>query len=193
MAQRLDSAETRLDAILAANRGGDGSLGAEATAVAIVASKYRRRARPTQLSDRGYPAEEFDRAYDLEWPASTDSPSANNAYQSPQFRTYTLRLTVGYLHGDLALEYVHLQPSSAETKAHAALRPYTRAQNDADEIKQALEFPALYQVTGEDPFIASVTRLGETRVDPIGPGRLLATTLFAVEISWARGAWNPAT
>ena len=68
-----------------------------------------------------------------------------------------------------------------------------RAQNDADEIKQALEFPALYQVTGEDPFIASVTRLGETRVDPIGPGRLLATTLFAVEISWARGAWNPAT
>lgn len=191
MAQRLDSTEARFDAILAGGRGVDGAQGAEAQEVAIVAAKFRRRTRPTQLSDKGYPAEEFDRAYDLEWPSSGDSPEANNAYQSPQFRTYTLRLTVGYLHGDAQLEYVQLAPGSSETKAHAALRPYTRAQNDADDMKQALEFPGLFQELSEDPFICSVTRKNETRVDPAGPGRLIATTLYAVELSWARGAWSP--
>ena len=193
MSQRLDSVETRLDAILLTGRGSDGSLGTDAQAVAIPSGKYRRRARPTSLRDRAYPPEEYDRTLDYVWSASEDEPEPSNEYQSPQLRRYRLDLQVGYLWGESWITYIRHRSATGETQAHAATYPYARQANDAEELRLALAFPGLFQVAGDSPFIVGITPAGPRTYTDVGPGRRLTTIPLTVILAEPRGIYSPST
>ena len=187
MAQRLDSVESRLDAILLTGRGVDGSLGADALAVAIPSGKYRRRARPSTLRDRAYPPELFDRTLDYVWRETADESDgggATNEYASPTLRRYALDVVVGYLWGESWLTY--LRVTAPETAATAATYPHRRQANDAEEMRLALCFPGLYQVAADSPFIVGITPAGARTYEDVGPGRRLTTIPLLVILAEAR-------
>lgn len=196
MSQRLDTVETRLDAILLSGRGADGTLGADAQAVAIPSGKYRRRARPTSMQDRAYPPEEFDRTLDYVWLQSADESDgggATNEYASPSLRRYRLDLQVGYLWGESWITYIRHRSATGETQLHAATYPYPRQANDAEEIRLAVAFPGLFQVSGDSPFIVGITPAGARTFTDVGPGRRLTTIPLAVILAEPRGIYSPST
>ena len=194
MAQRLDGVETRLSAILLTGRGVDGSLGADAQAVAIPSGKYRRRDRPSTLRDRAYPPELFDRTVDYVWRESADESDGGGAtgeYASPSLRRYRLDLQVGYLWGESWLTY--LRVTAPETAATAATYPHRRQANDAEEIRLACCFPGLFQVAGDSPFIVGITPAGARTYEDVGPGRRLTTIPLTVILAEPRGIYAPSS
>ena len=175
----LSPVETRLDDILATGRGVDGSLGADAQARAITAGTFRAAASNADLSDPGYPAEQFDRAYTLRFIGAKDDPAPNNPYQAPQFERVTLVVAVGYAYSVGTAGIIDAQ--GTETTAGAALRPDRRALSDGRRIKRALEFGDLRYATGDDPAMVECTR-GDTSWQDIGGGRSLGVTVFSLVI-----------
>jgi len=193
MAQRLDSVESRLDAILLTGRGVDGSLGADALAVAIPSGKYRRRARPSTLRDRAYPPELFDRTVDYVWRESADESDGGGAtgeYASPSLRRYRLDLLVGYLWGESWITYVRHRSATGETQATAATYPHRRQANDGEELRLALCFPGLYQDAADSPFIVGITPAGPRTYEDVGPGRRLTTIPLTVILAEPRGIYT---
>lgn len=191
MAQRLDGVETRLSAILLTGRGVDGSLGADAQAVAIPSGKYRRRDRPSTLRDRAYPPELFDRTVDYVWRESADESDgggATNEYASPTLRRYALDVVVGYLWGESWLTY--LRVTAPETAATAATYPHRRQANDGEELRLALCFPGLYQDAADSPFIVGITPAGPRTYEDVGPGRRLTTIPLTVILAEPRGIYT---
>lgn len=193
MAQRLDTVEARLDAILLTGRGGDNTLGVDAMLVAIPSGKYRRRDRPGTLRDRAYPPELFDRTLDYVWRSSDDTPEPSNEYASPGLRAYRLDLQVGYLWGESWISLIRHRSATGETQATAATYPHRRQANDGEEIRLALCFPGLFQVAADSPFIVGITPAGARTYEDVGPGRRLTTIPLLVILAEPRGIYTATT
>lgn len=176
MSDYLSAVESRLDAILAQGRGTDGALGPEAQARAIAAGTFRKQADNAALDDPSFPPEAFDRGYVLRFVGLADAPGPNNPYQSPQFRTVTLRVIVGYLYGAALPALVDAQ--GTETQGTAIYRADRRAISDGLRIDRALRFPPLRGLD-TDPVMVECRRLSTEWQDLTG-GRSLGTTTFAL-------------
>lgn len=172
----LSQVETRIDAVLAEGRGVAGELGTEAQLRAIPVGIFRKQPDNADMSDLSMPPELFDRGYFLRFLILTDSPDSNNPYQSVQFRTISLRVTVGYVYGASSTQFVDAQ--GTETKAVAALRADRRAISDGNRIDRALRFAPLRGLD-TDPVMVEVQRTTSDWVD-LGGGRSLCHTNFSL-------------
>lgn len=170
-----------MDAILAQGRGADGSLGSPAQDRSIPSGAFRASPRNAPLADPQVGTESFDRAYRVEELSIGDPPYAFNTLSSAQLRVLRLALDVGYVYGE-ASAFIHAWPSSKESAATVIWEARQRAISDAERIKRALTFRALYQDASDDPIIVCITRDGDTQIMDLGAGRLVARTVYAVTL-----------
>lgn len=180
MADLYSQVETRLNAILQDGRGASGGLGPEVATRAISAGQFRRATDNAPLTDPQFPAEAFDCGYVLRFDASTDDPTPNNPYQSPQIERSVLSVLVGYVQSAGNVGFVYTRGS--EVAATCVTRAQARALSDAMRIKRAIEFGPLRGVD-TDPVMIEATRLDDDVAD-LGGGRLLLTVRFRLVIQY---------
>ena len=100
-------------------------------------------------------------------------------------RTARFTLLVAYAEGPALEDYVHVA-SVTETQATAAANARKRALSDAERIRRALCFPALYS-GGVSPEIVSLSREGASTVERLFEGVLLCATTYRVVIAVPMG------
>lgn len=176
MTALLDGFRTRVLDILCSGRGVDGSLGVPAQQRAIAANRYRPSPNNAPLESVG--GESFDRSVRIAPQSIGDTPFANNELSSAQLRVMTVLIDVGYVQGTT--------PTFVDTKGGevAATVQYTareRAISDAEMIKRALTFPALYQDMADDPMIVEIHRDGRSEIADMGD-RIICRTPYSVTL-----------
>lgn len=177
MAQFFDAVETRILAVVCGGRGADGSLGAEAQARSIPASRFRKPSNDASVRDPGVPAVELDRVVSVEWLSSEDDPdSLSNERDTSQLRQVRFNLLVAYVAGAGVSDFVHLASGTSETRAGAAAYPNRRALSDAERIRRALAWPSLVQ--GTTPEVVQLHREGPTTLEAIDAGRIVSVTPY---------------
>lgn len=194
MAQLLDVPETRLLAILTGGRGADGTLGSQAQSASLAATVFRRLPQNAPAEESGVGGESVDRGLELEWADLGDTPDSDNEQNAVQSRIARCNVRVLYALGAGASGFVYAQGS--EVAATVALNARKRALSDAERIRRALCFPALFQDGAgdsvSDPVIYNVTRIGRASCGVIGDERLVCVSAFDVEIQYTHlGSYNP--
>lgn len=168
----------RLLAIVVDARGADGSLGADALAKHIPAGRFRRAHQGAPLRDAAYPAGAFDRAVRVDWLSEADD-GANNPLDDPHFYAARVSVTHAVVYG--AALPAAVSPAAGETRATVALQPQERALMDARRIRRALGCPDLLRASGDtDPVPLSCVREGDTILEDLGNGRMLAVTAYTL-------------
>lgn len=175
MPSLLDTAETRLVAVLEGERGKTG-LGSLAAAKYIPAGWLRRSGNRAALRDPEYPIGEYDCAYELEWLASEDLPEPSNPFDGQLLRTVRLRINVGHLYGKGSSTFV--DTGASETGSTAVLNARKRAIVFAEAVYGALSVPDIWQDYSADPALVDCVREGPTVIEDLGGGRLLSATVF---------------
>jgi hypothetical protein len=179
VADVLTGVVTRLDAILRAGRGADGSLGADAQARAIPADRYRKGTDGQSLRDVAYPINAFDRAYAYEWGELGYVEERGNDACSRILLRVRCVLLLGHVYG--AANAAMLRIVGSEVAATAALNARSRAIGDVVRIRRALCFGPLYGNDTEPP-IVSLEMDGTTSVEDFGD-RLLTSIPFSVVVN----------
>lgn len=173
--------ESRLYAILCDARGADGSLGADALAKSIPATRFRRALDGSPLRDPSYPPDSFDRAVYIDWLSDVDDSDGgiNNPLDSSQVCAARITISNGVVYGTALAAFVAVVGS--EIAATVALQPKTRALNDARRITRALACPDLLRGgTTLDPVPLACVRDGGTAIEDTGDGRVLAVTTYTL-------------
>ena len=182
MAQLFDDIESRIHAVLCTGRGTSGMSG-DAAARAITAAQFRRPTTDASVRDPAYPAEEFDRAVQIEWLAVGDVNEASNEYDGTAIRVARCNILVGYFAAPALSGLARVLGS--ETASGAVTHWRRRALGDADRIKRALCFAEIAAGT-----LASTvewigcTRDGETTLEEIGEGRALSITTYRINFAY---------
>lgn len=176
MTALLDGFRTRALDILCNGRGADGSLGVPAQQRAIAANRYRASASNAPLESLG--TESFDRAVRVAPQSIADTPYANNELSSAQLRVMLVFIDVGYVQGASPAFVDAKGGESASTVQYTARE---RAISDAEMIKRALTFPALYQDMSDDPMIVEIHRAGASEITDLGD-RIVCRTLYSVTL-----------
>jgi hypothetical protein len=188
----LEPVESRLVAVLESNRGGSG-MSADAAARAIPAGWFRRVQKGAPLRDGGVPPEHFDRGYQVEWGELGGVTPERNAMDSTRLSEAVARLEVGYVYGPEWDGLIHAVPGEEASPSLSVTIARMRALSDAESrIVRALEFPEIVTGSTGGVTIFRVRRIGRTRVEDLGGGRLVATTDLAVSFQWdATQSWVP--
>ena len=181
MSALFDAIETRIADILISGRGADGALGSDATARSIPAGRFRWSADGVSQRDPAIPAAERDRALSIDWESVSDSEDDANELDGEAIRTARFTLLVAYAEGPALEDYVHVA-SVTETQAVAAANARKRALSDAERIRRALCFPALYG-GGVSPEIVGIDREGASTVERLFEGVLLCTTSYRLVLA----------
>lgn len=183
MAAYFDAIETRIAAILYGGRGADGSLGSDATARSIPAGRFRWSQDGVSQRDPAIPAAERDRAYSIDWESISDSDDSNEL-DGEAIRWARFTLLVSYAEGTSLAEYAHT--AGAEVAATVVSNARKRALSDAERIRRALCFPALY---GSDtsPVIVGIDREGASTVERLTEGVLLCATTYRLILAVPMG------
>lgn len=174
MASLFKAFEDRLAAILETGAG---------SARTIPSGWFRRSADRQSLLDPAYPAERFDRAYELEYVSIEDLPGAApaNPYDPSQLREVLVNLRVGYAYGAASDDQVARAPSTTETAAFAVLNARRRALEDAERIWRCLNWAANWGALS-GPALVDCQRVGAAVIDDLGGGRLVCTTPLRVRL-----------
>ena len=168
----------RLLAIVCDARGADGSLGSDAQAKSIPVGRFRRAQDGSSLRDPSYPAGAFDRAVRVDWLSEADDGS-NNPLDGPHFYAARVSVTHAILYGSALSAAV--STATGETAATVALQPQERALMDARRIRRALACPDLLRASGDtDPVPLACVREGETTLEDLGNGRMLAVSMYTL-------------
>ena len=169
----------RLLAIVCDARGADGSLGADALAKSIPLGRFRRAQDGAPLRDPAYPAGALDRAVRVDWLSEADDEGVNNPLQAPHFYASRVSVTHAILYGSAISAAISV--ASGETAATVALQPQERALMDARRIRRALACPDLLRAAADsDPVPLACVREGETTLEDLGNGRLLAVSTYTL-------------
>ncbi len=179
MAWLLDPVETRLVAILEGARGLSG-LGTTATERHIPVGRLRRSADAQSLRDPAYPIEQFDRAYELLWDEGGDGEHPENSVDPLTLRWLSLDLLVGHVYAVARDEFVAPGAGTTEVATASVRAVRLVAQSLAERIKRAVELPAIFVDATTDPRLVDCTRVGSTRIEDLGRGRLVSVTRYRV-------------
>jgi hypothetical protein len=168
----------RLVDIICNGRGADGALGADAQQKSIPLGTFRPAADRAPLTDPTYPASQFDSAFDVQWIAEDDDGATNNPLDSTQIVKATITIRNAVVYGTGVSGFV--SPHGAEVRATVALQPQERALAMAARIRRAVENPDLLRGgTALDPTPLACVREGQTTLQDLGAGRLLAVTYYS--------------
>jgi hypothetical protein len=182
VAQLFDDVEDRVHAVVCQGRGTSG-MSAEALARAITTAQFRRPTTDASVRDPAYPAEEFDRAVQIEWLAVGDVNEASNEYDGTAIRVARCNVLVGYFAAPALSALARILGS--ETAAGAVTHWRRRALGDAERIKRALCFAeiAAGSLASTVEWIGC-TRDGETTLEELGEGRALSITPLRITLSY---------
>ena len=175
MTAYLDEIETRLGAVLFSGRGADGALGSDALARSIPEGRFRWSQDGVSQRDPAIPAAERDRALSIDWESISDSDDSNEL-DGEAIRWARFTLLVAYAEGPALEDYVHVA-SVTETQATAVANARKRALSDAERIRRAICFPALFG-GGTSPTIIGCDREGASVVERLTEGVLLCATTY---------------
>lgn len=176
MTALLDGFRTRVLDILCNGRGVNGSLGTPAQQRAIAANRYRPSPNNAPLESVG--TESFDRSVRIAPQSIGDTPFANNELSSAQLRVMTVLIDVGYAQGTTP---TFIDAKGGEVAATVQYTARERAISDAEMIKRALTFPALYQDMSDDPMIVEIHRDGRSEIADMGD-RIICRTPYSVTL-----------
>ena len=176
MTALLTGFRTRVLDILCNGRGVSGALGVPAQQRAIAANRYRPSANNAPLESLG--TESFDRAVRIAPQAIGDTPFANNELSSAQLRVMTVFIDVGYIQG---ASPAFVDAKGTEAAATVQYTARERAISDAEMIKRAVTFPALYQDMSDDPMIVEIHRDGRSEIADMGD-RIVCRTPYSVTL-----------
>ena len=182
MAQLFDDVEDRVHAVVCTGRGTSG-MSSDAAARAITTAQFRRPTTDASVRDPAYPAEEFDRAVQIEWLAVGDVNDVSNEYDGTAIRTARCNLLVGYFAAPALSALARILGS--ETAAGAVTHWRRRALGDAERIKRALCFAEIASGTLSSTVEwVGCTRDGETTLEELGEGRALSITPLRITLAY---------
>lgn len=182
MAQLFDDVEDRIHAVLCQGRGASG-MSSDAAARSVTSGHFRRPQTDASVRDPAYPAEEFDRAVQIEWLAVGDVNEASNEYDGVAIRVARCNLLVGYFAAPALSGLARIIGS--ETAAGAVTHWRRRALGDAERIKRALCFAEIAAGTlASTVEWVGCTRDGETTLEDIGEGRALSITPLRITLAY---------
>ena len=171
--------EQRLYAIMCDARGADGSLGADALAKSIPATRFRRALDGAPMRDPTYPPDAFDRAVYVDWLGDADDVEINNPLDAPHHCVARITVTNGVVVGTALATFASLV--GTESAAAVVLQASSRALNDARRITRALGCPDLLRGgTTLDPAPLACVREGGTTIEDMGDGRRMAVTSYTL-------------
>lgn len=176
MTALLTGFRTRVLDILCNGRGVNGALGVPAQQRAIAANRYRPSPSNAPLEAVG--TESFDRSVRVAPQSIGDTPFANNELSSAQLRVLSVFIDVGYVQGATS---AFVDAKGGEVAATVQYTARERAVSDAEMIKRALTFPALYQDMSDDPMIVEIHRDGRSEIMDMGD-RIICRTVYSVTL-----------
>ena len=179
MSEPFATLRNRVLAIVCDARGADGTLGAEATARAIPAGRFRRAVVGAPLRDANYPREAIDRAVRVDWIDDADFAEANNPRNVPQQFDARIAVTNAVVYGPGLSAFASLVGS--EVAATTVTEAQERALADARRIRNALHEPDLIRDSSDsEPIVIACTREGASTPEDLGDGRMLAVSVYVL-------------